>query len=643
MRKLEQRCIRPEASGSPSEAVIRCVYLGQVQRPTLDYELLERLLRDDLRPGYQLGWDSYPVLDAAVSAATIVKRLKALIGDDPQPIPSAEEFTRRLQEIVREYFVTTLHADRSYIDGTMRWVYDALWSMIETDAGAVPQLATDPGHCIRLLEAFRDEFGPANVDVRDGVLENAPNTITPDEFLREPPQILVIDSGIGEFVAPDGTVFLNPVDLMTLRTFVDRGGTLVLQNAGRGLTDGTRALWRELVGLEELFIGYGFYSRQTGLGHEVSAGDVLSPADQAYLLPPTPWKMLVFGDLRPQLTARVALLAIPPSRRQYINDWQLPIRRSIPIIHTQALGMGTVIAINGRVGLSVTAERALEDVGPRWLARLARDGAAQRLHHSRAVTARWPAATITVLYVTDTERVGIEEALQMSGITPRRDLDSLVAEYPEMTLVCRQVPYGPIAGAAAAAWAVDDHPSLLVMIGICGLVDPDRQSIGDVVVADEVVGLSKGSLTDDPGSERYQFTLKAPEKQAYHSFHPFSFQRGWADLVYDESQIPSDIIVHRGTLVAAPIVVRSALLRNYIRTTWPRAQGIDMESMSLGVAHAMSYVATVIVKGISDSADPSKDDANQSTASRNAMRYVVARLCAGGEALGWPGWKSRSS
>jgi nucleoside phosphorylase len=166
----------------------------------------------------------------------------------------------------------------------------------------------------------------------------------------------------------------------------------------------------------------------------------------------------------------------------------------------------------------------------------------------------------------------------------------------------------------------DLGPSAVVMVGIAFGVDPAHQHIADVLVSRQIFDYDLQRVGADGIIYRGD---KVPASTRLLD----RFRGGRADW--------KGARLHFGVMLAGSRLIDNLDLRDELRKREPEAIGGEMEGAGLYAAAAAQKVDWILVKGISDWADGSKDVNRrqyQPTAARNATRFVFHVLHLGGVA-----------
>lgn len=189
-------------------------------------------------------------------------------------------------------------------------------------------------------------------------------------------------------------------------------------------------------------------------------------------------------------------------------------------------------------------------------------------------------------------------------------------------------------GTAAAAQAAELvirvwNPAYLMLAGIAaGASRPSADlRLGDVLVADQVVGYELAKVKPDKVDRRYNVYRSDVELL---NFARSLRSADWTDRI--TTQRPDDPhgrmrpLVHVGPMLAGDKVLADGATLTELRQAWPEAIGVEMEGV--GVAHAAhrNGVGFLMVKAVCDLADDKKDDTWHRYASAAAAHFAIAVL-----------------
>lgn len=230
--------------------------------------------------------------------------------------------------------------------------------------------------------------------------------------------------------------------------------------------------------------------------------------------------------------------------------------------------------------------------------------------------------TRTVLTLLE-ERYGRKPQQLFIGDKTYRDLGVIGGAHT--FLVRSEMGAGGLGGAilTVAAGIADLNPAAVIMPGIAFGIDPQRQQIGDILVARQLMlyDLQKVA-TDSEGG----FVLRARGDRP--SASPWLLDRFRAGG--DDWQ---GAALHFGLVLSGDKLIDNLDFRDQLLRFEPEAIGGEMEGAGLYVAAQSRKVDWLLVKAICDWADGKKSqnkEENQVLAARNAMAYVFHVIEQGG-------------
>ena len=160
-------------------------------------------------------------------------------------------------------------------------------------------------------------------------------------------------------------------------------------------------------------------------------------------------------------------------------------------------------------------------------------------------------------------------------------------------------------------------PGAVIMVGIAFGIDPEKQSIGDILVSQRLL------LYELQRVETKQSSLRLISRGDRPHAAPRLFDRfRSADLYWEESK-PK---VHFGLILSGEKLVDNIDFREQLREFEPEAIGGEMEGAGLYVACQDAKVDWLLVKSICDWADGHKaqdKDERQRLAAYNAASFVL--------------------
>jgi nucleoside phosphorylase len=187
------------------------------------------------------------------------------------------------------------------------------------------------------------------------------------------------------------------------------------------------------------------------------------------------------------------------------------------------------------------------------------------------------------------------------------------------------------AGAAQATERVIGfwNPARVMLVGIAGGAPGSAADMrpGDILVPDQVVGYELAKVT--PGDTARRYEVYRPDVELLtraRSLRPTD----WADAIAtprpDDPDRRIRPLVHVGPVLTGDKVLADEATLARLRLAWPKAIGIEMESLGVALAAYQNGPGFLMVKAVSDFADGTKDDAWHRYAAEAAARFAVAVL-----------------
>lgn len=161
--------------------------------------------------------------------------------------------------------------------------------------------------------------------------------------------------------------------------------------------------------------------------------------------------------------------------------------------------------------------------------------------------------------------------------------------------------------------AIEDlQPQAIIMCGIAFGFWPDKQHIGDILVAKQLKYYGPQKI-DSQGGTIQRGDCTTSSELLLDRFR--SADNEWKD--------PR---THFGLVLSGEILVNDPNFRDQLLKFAPEAIGGEMEGAGLYAAARIAKVDWILVKAICDWADGKKDDYNQSLAAENAAKFVLFTL-----------------
>lgn len=154
------------------------------------------------------------------------------------------------------------------------------------------------------------------------------------------------------------------------------------------------------------------------------------------------------------------------------------------------------------------------------------------------------------------------------------------------------------------------------MVGLCGGLDSEKQSLGDVVVSSDVIYYEPGVF--GPAGERQRFRISGVTPASI-----LSLARELAhepDAVFDRP-----VGIHIGSIASGEKLIESPNSFAENISNWSNVIAVDMEGAGVFEAAASTgrEISVAIVRGIADFADLKKADDFRSAAATNAVEVAM--------------------
>jgi nucleoside phosphorylase len=248
---------------------------------------------------------------------------------------------------------------------------------------------------------------------------------------------------------------------------------------------------------------------------------------------------------------------------------------------------------------------------------------------------RFAGSRVLLLTVTDAERQAVREELP-EGSTEWRGAKAVkwwpITRHPTPSGV--EFFHAPVAKGVASALFVRlviaaVQPRFVAMVGICAGLKEGKQRLGDVVVCSVARNLAQGKLESTSSGDTDGFAYV--EDRSVNALFPadrlllaeFDLATQTVRSCGDCSAEFRRVQFSAGEVLASPYVLKSALIRDWLKERYSEAIALEMEGAPLALTAATEFANWILVKGISDWADKRKDDAAHAVAAANAMRLIV--------------------
>jgi nucleoside phosphorylase len=186
---------------------------------------------------------------------------------------------------------------------------------------------------------------------------------------------------------------------------------------------------------------------------------------------------------------------------------------------------------------------------------------------------------------------------------------------------------GPVRSAAATSTALAVlEPKRVMLVGICAGIGSEAR-LGDVCVSDQIVDYDLGKVRRGQYTPRWQaWASDATLVRAARAYQ----DRSWAETILTSRPDGSTDLpkAHLGTVLSASKIVADENMVTSLRNVWSQAVGLEMEASGVAaVTHEHpAQPSFILIKGVCDYADASKNDQWQSYAADAAGRYAISLL-----------------
>lgn len=228
-------------------------------------------------------------------------------------------------------------------------------------------------------------------------------------------------------------------------------------------------------------------------------------------------------------------------------------------------------------------------------------------------------------YVETSEEIKIKSRIYYKATISSKDKGS---NWNVVILCLSQM--GNVEASIATTQAIDEwNPRYIMLVGIAAGIKGDNQFLGDIVVAEQIVGYEPGKLTDKGVKRRYD--VLRPANILLQAARNLSLQQ-WVFSIKskrpDGSSDRVNPLVHFGVVASGEKVVAVDDLAQELKESWTKLIAIEMESygMALAAYKADTVPGVLMIKGVCDWADPSKNDTWQEYAADVAATYTIALL-----------------
>ena len=174
---------------------------------------------------------------------------------------------------------------------------------------------------------------------------------------------------------------------------------------------------------------------------------------------------------------------------------------------------------------------------------------------------------------------------------------------------------------------VELRPSAVIAVGIAFGMKPDKQKLGDVLIASFIRAYDQqkiATLTNNPGTPQATDEISIIARGPRSESTPRLFAKLEAfSMTYKNCDF------HIGLVMSGDKLVKNQEFRDSLLKIEPEAIGGEMEGSGLLFAVTKHQTPWALVKGIADWGDKNKDDTAHGPAVRNAGKFVLETIKSG--------------
>jgi nucleoside phosphorylase len=206
-----------------------------------------------------------------------------------------------------------------------------------------------------------------------------------------------------------------------------------------------------------------------------------------------------------------------------------------------------------------------------------------------------------------------------------------------------KLPAATAATDAIARW----NPQFVLMVGIAAGIpsSKDERELGDVIVADQVIGYEHAKVTEKGYEYRErEYPVSTLLLDRVRNF----WDTSWTEQIFTPRPTNAKRNkpkLHIGPVASGDKVVASTEFRGQLTSRWPKLVAVEMEAEGVfsAVFDRPQIRNTLMIRGVCDLADERKDDAWQEYAADNAAAFTVSFLRSGPVLPGTPAALVRSN
>jgi nucleoside phosphorylase len=250
---------------------------------------------------------------------------------------------------------------------------------------------------------------------------------------------------------------------------------------------------------------------------------------------------------------------------------------------------------------------------------------------------------LLLFYATGSEEMQLKKVARELGLKfqdkrhPHPHLGSYhrigkVGDFAEVVAVKTKIgPFGYQGSASKGIFfKVHTPATAIVQLGMAFGVDPGQQKLGDVLVSSSLIPYDRKKVHADGDSYRYDYTDTKPEPVRPSMLEFFMRE---ADKLGKDGKSRWPFGIHVGIVLSGGSAIYSTKFRNELleafRSTADPIVGGEMEAVGLVSVSPPDDPAWIMVKGISDFAEDTRENGFKSTrdqACRNSAFFVLSAL-----------------
>lgn len=169
------------------------------------------------------------------------------------------------------------------------------------------------------------------------------------------------------------------------------------------------------------------------------------------------------------------------------------------------------------------------------------------------------------------------------------------------------------------------HPKKIILVGIAAGIGGEV-SLGDLVISDQVVDYELGKVTDRGTMPRWSVHRSdALLRERLLDYKDTT----WLDTIAEprpDGRLKNRPVIHTGVVLSGNKVIADSQAAGSLNAIWTRAVALEMEAAGIAAAlhQSANPIAFVMVKGICDHANSSKNDEWQKYAADIAAAFTIS-------------------